>query len=489
MSAFSNYAISLSIICILAGGITSFHIGSASVGGAAIGLGWPLVCLFSLAVAATMGQVASGVPHRGRALPLGVDPGRPGLGLDDGVVQPRGARDGARGHQRRRVPVHRRRARAAPSASTPPAGARARRSPCRSPASSLITASQALVNHLGIRAHHAPHRLQRLLDPRRRGCCSRRAHARLRAAPRPRAPRHASPTTAARAAATCGRRRGSMAWLFLLGFLLPAYTVTGFDASAHTAEETVGAAVDRAARHRAGRCPSPALFGWVMLVRGRRRPFPTPTRRRRRAAGAFTWIVGAVLPAAARRLRSSPASRVAQYLCGLATVTSASRMAYAFARDGGLPALAALRAASVRRATARRPPPSGRSALAAAVHGLHAGLLDDHGGVRDLPLHLLRAADRARARRLRPDAGRRWARGVWARWYRPLAAVSVIGCLALIAIGVQPPNEKASGSWAACCCCWPSLWFAGVKDRFHGSARGPRARYFVPGLSQRSSQA
>ena len=28
---------------------------------------------------------------------------------------------------------------------------------------------------------------------------------------------------------------------------------------------------------------------------------------------------------------------VAQYLCGLATVTSASRMAFAFARDGGLP--------------------------------------------------------------------------------------------------------------------------------------------------------
>ena len=34
MSAFSNYALSLSIICILAGGITSFHIGFCSVGGA-----------------------------------------------------------------------------------------------------------------------------------------------------------------------------------------------------------------------------------------------------------------------------------------------------------------------------------------------------------------------------------------------------------------------------------------------------------------------
>src|SRR6476619_5112086 len=65
MSGFSNFAISLSIICILAGGITSFQVGFCSVGGASIGLGWPLVCLFSLIVAATMAQVASSFPTAG----------------------------------------------------------------------------------------------------------------------------------------------------------------------------------------------------------------------------------------------------------------------------------------------------------------------------------------------------------------------------------------------------------------------------------------
>src|SRR6516225_3336821 len=65
MSGFSNYAISLSIICILAGGITSFHLGLCSVGGASIGLGWPLLCLFSLTVALTMGQVGSAFPTAG----------------------------------------------------------------------------------------------------------------------------------------------------------------------------------------------------------------------------------------------------------------------------------------------------------------------------------------------------------------------------------------------------------------------------------------
>src|SRR5205814_2015495 len=65
MSGFSNFAISLSIICILAGGITSFHVGLCSAGGASIGLGWPLVCLFSLTVALTMAQVASAFPTAG----------------------------------------------------------------------------------------------------------------------------------------------------------------------------------------------------------------------------------------------------------------------------------------------------------------------------------------------------------------------------------------------------------------------------------------
>ena len=42
--------------------------------------------------------------------------------------------------------------------------------------------------------------------------------------------------------------------------------------------------------------------------------------------------------------------------------------------------------------------------------------------------------------------GRWWTgMGPWhlGRWFRPLAVVSVVGCAALVAIGMQPPNEKA----------------------------------------------
>src|SRR5215470_4483411 len=65
MGGFQNFAISFSIICILAGGITSFQAGFSSAGGASIGIGWPLSCAFSLIVAAAMGQIGSAYPTAG----------------------------------------------------------------------------------------------------------------------------------------------------------------------------------------------------------------------------------------------------------------------------------------------------------------------------------------------------------------------------------------------------------------------------------------
>jgi amino acid transporter len=65
MRTFQNFAISFSIICIVSGGINSFSQGIASVGGASIGIGWPLSCLFSLFFAIAMGQIGSAYPTAG----------------------------------------------------------------------------------------------------------------------------------------------------------------------------------------------------------------------------------------------------------------------------------------------------------------------------------------------------------------------------------------------------------------------------------------
>lgn len=65
MSGFSNFAVSFSIISILAGCITSYSIALNSGGPAAINLGWPIVGLFVLCVALGMAEVCSRYPTAG----------------------------------------------------------------------------------------------------------------------------------------------------------------------------------------------------------------------------------------------------------------------------------------------------------------------------------------------------------------------------------------------------------------------------------------
>src|SRR5882672_6960796 len=65
LGRFSNFAISFSIICILAGGINSLAQATAGAGGAAIGLGWPLGVLISGSFGVAMAQIASAFPTAG----------------------------------------------------------------------------------------------------------------------------------------------------------------------------------------------------------------------------------------------------------------------------------------------------------------------------------------------------------------------------------------------------------------------------------------
>jgi amino acid transporter len=64
-SAFSNFAISFSIISILAGCFTSFGLGWNSGGPAAIAWGWPLVSMFILIIGLCMSELVSAMPTSG----------------------------------------------------------------------------------------------------------------------------------------------------------------------------------------------------------------------------------------------------------------------------------------------------------------------------------------------------------------------------------------------------------------------------------------
>jgi amino acid transporter len=65
MGGFSNFAISFTIISILTGAVILFDYGLAWGGPAASTLGWPLVSLFTLMIAAAMAEIASAYPTAG----------------------------------------------------------------------------------------------------------------------------------------------------------------------------------------------------------------------------------------------------------------------------------------------------------------------------------------------------------------------------------------------------------------------------------------
>jgi amino acid transporter len=460
MSGFSNFAISMSIICILAGGVTSFHQGLSSVGGAAFGLGWPLVCLFSLTVAATMGQVASSFPTSGGLYHWASILGGKGWGWTTawlnllGLVAALSAINlGALRFTLDNVGplVGLQTAIWTPTMQTVVAivGVFA------------ICASQALVNHLGIR-------LTTILTDFSGywilGVALMLTVAMLACAPA------LHPEWLVTFSNFSGERGGSV-WpattsiglLFALSFLLPAYTITGFDASANTAEETVGAAV-RVPRGIVSAVGVSGLAGWVTLC-AMVMAIPDLEQAAAMGPGSFGWIVGSVLPGGLAYFIYVGIA-VAQYLCGLAAVTSASRLAYAYARDGLLPLSNRLKVVSDRYHT---------PTFAIWTVGAAAALATVY-----TPVYEIMAAAAAILLYISyvlPTAlglfahGRTWtAMGPWdlGRWYKPLAAISVLGCAALIVIGVQPPNQKTGWIVGGALLVLALVWFGGARRRFQG---------------------
>jgi amino acid transporter len=132
-----------------------------------------------------------------------------------------------------------------------------------------------------------------------------------------------------------GSTSGLPFWFLVLpiGFLLTMYTMTGYDASAHTAEETRGAA--RAAARGVWQSVFwSAVIGWIVLLA---LVFAANDEKAITAAGggSIPVITGALDPWAAKL--AILIATVGQLFCGMAGLTSASRTWYAFSRDKAIP--------------------------------------------------------------------------------------------------------------------------------------------------------
>jgi amino acid transporter len=261
----------------------------------------------------------------------------------------------------------------------------------------------------------------------------------------------------------------SLPALFCLGFLLPAYTITGFDASAHTAEETVSAATN-VPRGIVRSVVVSGVSGWILLaaiVLGAR----DLDEAARQGASAFQWILRDRYPGAVGSVLAAGIV-IAQYLCGLATVTSTSRMAFAFARDGGLPYSEKLRHVSPR----FRSPSVAIWTVSAAAVGfmLYTPVYETVAAASTLFLYVSYVLPTALGLRA---YGRTWRKmGPWTlgSLYRPLAAISIAGCVGLFLIAAQPPNGKSVVLVGLAAVLLAVVWLAGERRRF----RGPPAEIY-----------
>jgi amino acid transporter len=122
-------------------------------------------------------------------------------------------------------------------------------------------------------------------------------------------------------------------WVLPLGFLLTMYTQTGYDASAHISEETRGAALG-AAKGVWRSVFWSAVFGWFVLLA---LTFAaTSVKAVNDGGGSSIAVITSALSSSNAKFVVLMAT-VGQLFCGMACVTSASRMCYAFSRDRAVP--------------------------------------------------------------------------------------------------------------------------------------------------------
>jgi amino acid transporter len=324
MSKFSNFAISFSIICILSGGINSFAQATSSVGGAGAGIGWIVGSAVSAVFAIAMAQIASAYPTAGGLYHWGYILGNRFSGWVTawlnllGLITVMGAINigtaffftgtfgpliGMTGTPGEIVIFV-----------------------------GVITAIQAAINHLGIK-------LTALLTDWSGyiifGTTIALILACLIYAPTHEWSRLWTFTNySGDAGGGVWPQSDSLIYLFLLSLLLPIYTITGYDASAHTSEETYRAA-HSVPRGIVDSVLWSALFGWAMVA-AIVIAIPDLAEGAKQGWNVFFNTMTTIMPNWLVQLLYLFIF-IAQFLCGLATVTSASRMIYAFSRDGGLP--------------------------------------------------------------------------------------------------------------------------------------------------------
>lgn len=128
---------------------------------------------------------------------------------------------------------------------------------------------------------------------------------------------------------------GTPIYVFLIGLLNAQYTLTGYDASAHMTEETHNAAI-AGPKGIVMSIVVSLVAGWILLVGV---SFAIQPGQYANEAGALV-APGQIFIDALGKTGGELLlliAIVAQFFCGMSSVTANSRMIYAFSRDGAVP--------------------------------------------------------------------------------------------------------------------------------------------------------
>ena len=470
MSKFSNFAISFSIICILSGGINSFAQAIGSVGGAGAGIGWIVGCVLSGMFALSMAQVASAFPTAGglyhwgsilgnrfwgwltawlNLLGLITVLGAINIGTAYFFAGTFGGMFGFTGTDMQVVLFV-----------------------------AAITILQAIFNHVGIKATTFLTDVSGWLIFATTAVL---VLACLFYAPAIDISRLWTFTNySGEAGGNVFPQSGSMGYLFLLCLLLPVYTITGYDASAHTSEETKNAA-HSVPKGIVNAVIWSSLVGWVMIC-AITLAIPDLGVAASQGWGMFYATMDAVLPAGLKNVIYL-GILIAQLICGLATVTSASRMLFAFARDDGMP----VGSKSLATVSPKYRTPVNAIWTATVLCILYVVLalsikLDGTSiyviVVNSTLVFLFLSFTVPLVAGMIAFGGPKWPQpGPWAMSagvYKLVTILSIVGMGVILFIAIAPPNERVLYVVAGFIALALILWVAVENRRFEGPPTGER---------------
>ena len=321
MGGFSNFAISFSIISILTGAVTLYSHGLVMGGPAEMAFGWPLVSLFTLAVAVSMAELASSMPTSGAMYHWACRLGGKSWGWFTAWFNIVGQLAALAGIDY-----------GCALFVTPLAGLPTTTGNVLIVYGAVLL-SHAVINHVGIRL------VARLND------LSVAVHvvgvfaivgAVLFFAPK-------QPIAFFFSRVTSNTQGWPYWWAFVVGLLQAQWTFTGYDASASLSEETV----DPRRRVPWGIVMAvvvSSVVGYLLLIALTLaiRDIPSVLNARDASGHEVPAVIAILTTAFGERAGGlvTALAAMAMWFCGLSAITWTSRVIYAFARDEGMPASA-----------------------------------------------------------------------------------------------------------------------------------------------------